>query len=223
MPRSLENSKAVGIRLRSPRNGTQSPQFGTSTLQDQSPQWPTREHGEKSQKQLSSLPVAAGWIFVSEVSLKSKFYLCGTWTQHISYEFKQKLNLSLRSFENKCLVSGYFPKKTLDLDGSTPEPAIQSSDTGQRIPCFDCCQLLQHWCPICVSIFLCSDPKLARKYETEHWSRSSKIINWSADSFQINHVTSMSWHMSPRYGHWSLVSGYPVLTAINWPYCECPM
>ena len=35
--------------------------------------WPTREHGEKSQKQLSSLPVAAGWIFASEVSLKSKF------------------------------------------------------------------------------------------------------------------------------------------------------
>ena len=68
----------------------------------------------------------------------------------------------------------------------------------------------QHWCPICVSVFLCSDPKLARKYEIEHWSRSSKTINWSADSFQINYVTSMSWHMSPRYGHGILVSGYPV-------------
>ena len=55
----------------------------------------------------------------------------------------------------------------------------------------------------------------------EHCSRSSKTINWSADSFQINHVTSMSWHMSPRYGHGILVSGYPVLTAVNWPYCEC--
>ena len=72
----------------------------------------------------------------------------------------------------------------------------------------------QHWR---VSLFLCSDPKLARKYETEHWSRFSKIINWSADSFQINHVTSMSWHMSPRYGHGILVCGYPVLTAVNWP------
>ena len=59
--------------------------------------------------------------------------------------------------------------------------------------------------------------QLARKYETEHWSRFSKIINWSADSFQINHVTSMSWHMSPRYGHGILVCGYPVLTAVNWP------
>ena len=76
----------------------------------------------------------------------------------------------------------------------------------------------QHWCPICVSVFLCSDPKLAKKYEIEHCSRSSKTINWSADSFQINHVTSMSWHMSPRYGHVILVSGYPVLTAVNWPF-----
>jgi len=31
----------------------------------------------------------------------------------------------------------------------------------------------------------------------------------------------MSWHMSSRYGHVILVSGYPVLTAVNWPYCEC--
>ena len=63
--------------------------------------------------------------------------------------------------------------------------------------------------------------KLAKKYEIEHWSRSSKTINWSADSFQINHVTSMSWHTSPRYGHVILVSGYPILTAVNWPFCEC--
>ena len=33
----------------------------------------------------------------------------------------------------------------------------------------------------------------------------------------------MSWHMSLRYGHGILVSGYPVLTAVNWPYCECPI
>ena len=28
-------------------------------------------------------------------------------------------------------------KKTRNLNGSTPEPAIQSCDTGQRIPYFD--------------------------------------------------------------------------------------
>ena len=33
----------------------------------------------------------------------------------------------------------------------------------------------------------------------------------------------MSWHMSPRYDYGIMVSGYPVLTAVNWPYCECPM
>ena len=33
-------------------------------------------------------------------------------------------------------------KKALDLDGWTPEPAIQSGDTGQWIPCFDSCQLI---------------------------------------------------------------------------------
>ena len=40
-----------------------------------------------------------------------------------------------------------------------------------------------------LSVFLCSQ---ARKYEIEHRSRSSKTIIWSADSFQINNVTSMS-------------------------------
>ena len=58
---------------------------------------------------------------------------------------------------------------------------------------------------------------------TPSCSRSSNTINWSADSFQINHVTSMSWHMSPRYGHRILVSGYPVLTAVNWPNCLRPI
>ena len=35
--------------------------------------WPTHDHNEKSQKQPSSLPVKTGWIFASEVSLKSRF------------------------------------------------------------------------------------------------------------------------------------------------------
>ena len=115
-------------------------------------------------------------------------------------------------------------KKILDLDGSTPEPAIRSGDTGQRIPCFDSCQLITTLMSNgCVHYQFSCALKLARKYEIEHWSRSSKTINWSADSFQINHVTSMSWHMNPRYGHGILFSGYPVLTAVNWPYCECPI
>ena len=35
-------------------------------------------------------------------------------------------------------------------------------------------------------------PKLAKKYKIELCSRSSETIHWSADSFQINDVTSMS-------------------------------
>ena len=81
----------------------------------------------------------------------------------------------------------------------------------------------KHWCPTCVHYQFSYAPKLARKYEIERWSRSRKTINWVSDRFQINHVTSMSWHMSPRYRHGILVSGYPVLTAVNWPYCECPI
>ena len=49
-------------------------------------------------------------------------------------------------------------KKILNLDESTPEPAIRSGDTGQRMPCFDSCQLIttfmRNTCAI--SVFLCS-------------------------------------------------------------------
>ena len=64
-------------------------------------------------------------------------------------------------------------KKILKLDGSTPEPAIRSGDTGQRIACFDSCQLItywsQHWCAICVQYQSSCAPKLARKCGIEHW------------------------------------------------------
>ena len=47
---------------------------------------------------------------------------------------KKKKKLRLRSFENYSNSSAYNFKKVLDLNGSTPEPAIRSSDTSQRIP-----------------------------------------------------------------------------------------
>ena len=67
----------------------------------------------------------------------------------------------------------------------------------------------------------------------EGWSTDScknffgKTINNDARALQ-NHkikikITSMSWHMSSRYGPGILVSGYPVLTAVNWPYSQCPI
>ena len=51
----------------------------------------------------------------------------------------------------------------LDLDGSTPEPAIGSGDTVQRIPCYDSCQLITTlMCNMrAISVFLCS--------QTSYW------------------------------------------------------
>ena len=54
-------------------------------------------------------------------------------------------------------------KNILDLDGSSPEPAIRSGDTGRRIPCFDSCQL--------ITTLMCNQwaSKVARKCESKHW------------------------------------------------------
>ena len=48
-------------------------------------------------------------------------------------------------------------KRVLDLDGSTLEPALRSGDTGQRMPCFDSCQLI-----IDVQLVFSWAPKLAK-------------------------------------------------------------
>ena len=145
----------------------------------------------------------------------TKIYYC--WPPILDILFIRKEHLHIYLFTSN--LSADNSKKKLDLDGSTPEPAIRSSDTGHHIPCFDSCQLIttlmSNMCAL--SVFLCPQT-VARKYEIEHLSWSSKNINWSADSFQIYHVTSMSWHMSPQYGHVVLVSGYPVLTAVNGPF-----
>ena len=45
--------------------------------------------------------------------------------------------------------------------------------------------------------------------------RSFETGNLSADNFK-KYSTSMGRHLSPRYGQVILVSGYPVLTAVNW-------
>ena len=42
---------------------------------------------------------------------------------------------------NQSLVSGQLKKKKADLDKVYLEPALWSRDTGQRIPCFERCQL----------------------------------------------------------------------------------
>ena len=56
-------------------------------------------------------------------------------------------------------------KKTLELSGSIPEPAIRSGDTGLQKRYFDSCQLIKHWM---YNIRL-QAPKLARKCEIKDW------------------------------------------------------
>ena len=57
-------------------------------------------------------------------------------------------------------------QKILDLNGSTPEPAIRSNDTSPRTAV----NWSQHWCSKCVHYQFSCAPQLARKYELEHWS-----------------------------------------------------
>ena len=44
-----------------------------------------------------------------------------------------------------------------DLDELAPEPAIRSFDTGQRIHCFDSCQLTLIWIPYGGVLLISSD------------------------------------------------------------------
>ena len=60
-------------------------------------EWPTRDHCEKSQKQLSSLPVIAGWIFASEVSLKSKYFV-----RHINTTEHNIFHMNLKNLTSAC-------------------------------------------------------------------------------------------------------------------------
>ena len=50
--------------------------------------------------------------------------------------------------------------------------------------------------------------------------KNLKTSNLSADNFK-KYSTSMGRHLSPRYGQVILVSGYPVLTAVNWSQHWC--
>ena len=109
--------------------------------------WPTRDHCEKSkQQQLSSLPVKAGWIFASEVRLKSNFY-CAAHKHNMCH-------MNLRKIKIEPAITW----ELVTCQRITSEPAIRSSNTSQRVPCFDSCQLIKplmfKMCAL--SVFLCS-------------------------------------------------------------------
>ena len=79
----------------------------------------------------------------------------------------------------------------------------------------------KHWCPICVHYQFSCAPKLAKKYEIEHCSRSSKTINWSPDSFQINHeLTHEPAIWSWDTGQWLSCFDSCQLTILWMPYIK---
>ena len=104
--------------------------------------WPTRDHGKKR----SSPPLflkkwlnfcVRGQFEIKILTVQGHSDINTTYFIWII----GKIDLSLRSFETGNLSADNF-KKVLDLDGLTLEPAVRSGDTGQRISCFDSCQLI---------------------------------------------------------------------------------
>ena len=79
----------------------------------------------------------------------------------------KSINLSVDTF-----------KKTLELRGSIPEPAIRSGDAGQQKHYFDSCQLIKTGM---YNIRL-QAPKLAGKCDIKHWyacGADGQKVGWS--------------------------------------------
>ena len=105
-------------------------------------------------------------------------------------------------------------------------PGCLRSLIAGRYPVLTAVNRSQHWCPMCVHYQFSCTLKLARKYEIEHWSWPSKTINWSADSFQINHITSMSdtWACNMVMWYWSVAILFWQLSIdhfVNVQYTRC--
>ena len=80
---------------------------------------------------------------------------------------------------------------------------------------------------VCNQNFNCAAHKQYISYELRKKIELEPAITWklvylSADNFK-KYLTSMGRHLSPRYGQVILVSGYPVLTAVNWSKHWCPI
>ena len=81
-------------------------------------------------------------------------------------------------------------KKTLELSGSIPEPAIRSGDTGQQKHYFDSYQLIKTWM---YNIRL-QAPKLARKCNIKHWyacGADEQKVGWSVYGHVIAEFSRM--------------------------------
>ena len=129
--------------------------------------WPTLDHGEKSQKQLSSLLVIAGWIFTSEV--RFKIHILIVWHVNTTYFIwiwkKIKLDPAI-IWSN--LSANNFKKYSASM-GQHLSPRYSQVILISRYPDLTAVNWSQHWCAICVQYQFSCTPKLARKCEIEHW------------------------------------------------------
>ena len=114
---------------------------------------------------MSSLPIKTGWILASEVSLKSKFSLCGTYkTQHISYEFK-KIELEPAIIWKLVTCQRITSKRYSTSMGRQVSPRYGQVILVSGYPVLTAVNWSQHWCAICEQYQSSSASKLARKYE----------------------------------------------------------
>ena len=91
-----------------------------------------------------------------------------------------------------------------------------SSDIGQRIPC----RAIDHNIDV-QYVCIISFPVLSSYLESMRMNIDRDLVKqWTRQRTASN---SVSWHMSPQYGHMIVISGYPVLTAVNGPFCEFPI
>ena len=77
---------------------------------------------------VKAIPSSEGTVFrsVSNLNISFQFQICANFENNASFELQSR-------FYVIC-----FAEKQA-LDGSKPEPAIRSCDTGHRKPCFDSC------------------------------------------------------------------------------------
>ena len=116
----------------------------------------------------SKATALTGSMIASEVSLILKFNRSSAAQKRNLFPMHLKKNWACDHLKTSNLSAENF-NKILDLDGSIPESATRSGDTGQRIPCFDSCQLIITW--ICnIRLHLASQTTIySQKCEIKHW------------------------------------------------------
>ena len=117
--------------------------------------YPPKELGRVT---LTVFPACNSWLnYCVRGQFEIKIFYFAAQKHNIFHMNERKIKLE-PAIICKLVTCQRITSKILDLDGSTPEPAIRSSDTGQRIPCFDSCQLIttlmSNMCAL--SVFPCS-------------------------------------------------------------------